>query len=271
VAGFLTLSDYSDDLLIDTPENVLLNAEIAGFGSRCMAALIDYTILIIVLVMVTLLFARAAVSRQSDDTWTLAVFALIQFGIITFYHLFFEFLWNGQSPGKRLLGLRVIQANGMPMTTSGVIIRNLVRLFDFLPVCYGIGLIVLFVTKHTQRLGDLAASTIVIRDRQQIKLDSLKEDFSVQYQHISRSAPVPNGIQQSIGALNENDRREVVSFLRRRQEMRHSAYVVGLLAQRIAARMAIPDAAGSLQKPELAEVFLERVARAFEIAQQAKQ
>ena len=119
--------------------------------------------------------------------------------------------------------------------------------------------------------SNLAASTIVIRERQQIKLDSLKEDFSVQYQHISRLSPVPNVIQQSIGALNENDRREVVSFLRRRQEMRHSTYVVGLLAQRIAVRMAIPDATGSLQKPELAEAFLERVALAFEIAQHTKQ
>ncbi len=261
------MSNYSDNLRIDTPENVPLDAEIAGFGSRCIAAFLDYLILLVAGLIVTYLFIHATAGARLDNTWIVALFVLLQFSVITFYHLFFEFLWNGQSPGKRLFGLRVIQANGMPLTTNGALIRNLVRVFDFFPACYGVGLIVLFATKHTQRFGDLAAGTIVIRERKAIKLDNLREDYQVNYERISRLSPIPPAVQQSIWVLDDRDRREIVNFLRRRQEMKNSAYVVTLLAKRIASRMGLNDASGNLEQPDLAEIFLEQVARAFEIEQ----
>jgi len=250
-------------LPIDTPENVVLDAEIAGFGTRCVAAMIDYFILVIILLIVTLLFAMG-LRGSSTGSWGLAALALIQFCIVTFYHLFFEFLWNGQTPGKRWIGIRVIQSNGLPLTTSGAIIRNLLRLFDFLPVVYGVGLIALFATKHTQRLGDLAAKTIVVRERRQITLESVKENFAVQYKYITRITRLPYYVQ--IDRLDQNDRREVVSYLQRRKEMINQEYVVGIMAQKIANKMGVNDVA-DLHSPELAEMFLEQVARAFEVAQ----
>jgi uncharacterized RDD family membrane protein YckC len=258
-----TMYDSSNNLPIDTPENVVLDAEIAGFGTRCVAAMIDYFILIIILIVVTLLFANA-LRGGSAGSWGIAALALIQFCIVTFYHLFFEFLWNGQTPGKRWIGIRVIQSNGLPLTTSGAIIRNLLRLFDFLPVLYGVGLIALFATKNTQRLGDLAAKTIVVRERRQITLESVKENFTVQYKYITRITRLPYYVQ--IDKLDQNDRREVVSYLQRRKEMINQEYVVGIMAQKIANKMGVNGVA-DLHSPELAEMFLEQVARAFEVAQ----
>lgn len=259
------MSDLSNNLQIDTPENVLLDAEIAGFGTRCIAALVDYIIIFALLLIFNYLFSPLFRDSQRSSSLTVAIFVLLQFALITFYHLFFEFLWNGQTPGKRLLGLRVTQANGMPLTATGAIIRNLLRLFDFFPLFYAVGMISLFATRHTQRLGDLAARTIVIRERKNVTLENLKEDFTVQYRYISRDAPLPHYIQ--IDTLNGNDRQEVVSYLRRRQELRNADHVAGLLAQRIAARMNLNGDLDSLRVGPNAEIFLEQVARAFEIAE----
>ncbi len=256
-----------DNLLIDTPENVLLDAEIAGFGTRCLAALVDYLILFILLFIIDYLFAPAY-RRINQGTWAVAIFTLVQFVIASFYHLLFELFWSGQTPGKRLLGIRVIQASGMPLTIGGAIIRNLLRLFDFLPLFYVVGMLSLFATRRTQRLGDLAANTVVIRERRQVVLENLQEDFSVHYVFVPRTAPIPSYIL--IDALDENDRRDVVDYLRRRATLRGRENLSGLLAQRIAARLGVNGVAGDLQTLESSEVFLEQVARAFEQADELR-
>ncbi len=256
------MSDLSDSLLIDTPENVLLDAEIAGFGSRCVASFIDYIILGILVFMVSIVFLRA---NGNNRYAALSLFGLI-YVLVTFYHLFFEFLWNGQTPGKRLFGLRVVQTNGLPATTSSIIIRNLVRLFDFFPVFYGIGLVVMFATQHTQRLGDLAAKTFVIREQKQITLENVRESYVVTYHHITRETPIPPYVR--IDMLNENDRRDVVDYLQRRYNLHRREYVVGLLAQRIARKIGQDAFTEAARSPRDAEKFLEQVALAFEQAQQ---
>ncbi|HVO70960.1 MAG TPA: RDD family protein, partial [Aggregatilineaceae bacterium] len=134
------MDDLSSKLSIDTPENILLDVEIAGFGTRCIAALADYLILIVLFSIVTYLFARALSTTGVRGSGAVAALVLIQFILVTGYHLLFELLWNGQTPGKRLTGIRVVLMNGMPVTTSSTIIRNLVRLLDFLPILYGLGL-----------------------------------------------------------------------------------------------------------------------------------
>jgi uncharacterized RDD family membrane protein YckC len=261
------LSDLYENILpIDTPENVLLDAEIAGFGTRCVAALLDYLILLLFLLLFTYVFIRAISGSNVRNEWAIASYVALQFLIVTFYHLLFEFLWNGQTPGKRIFGIRVVQSNGLPLTTSGVIIRNFIRLFDFLPLLYGVGLIALFATKHTQRLGDLAAKTVVIREQRKLKLDTLKETFSVTYHHISRSEPLPAYV--NIQNLTEADRRDVVDYLQRRRDLKKREYIVGLLAERIAKKINNGDISPELQSPTRAERFLEQVAWAFETAAQ---
>jgi uncharacterized RDD family membrane protein YckC len=249
-------------LFIDTPENVVLEAEVAGFGSRCIAALLDYLFVIVVMIVLYLLFASAIRNNAPDDpTVATGLFVLIQFLIISFYHLIFEFLWNGQTPGKRRIGIRVVQMNGMPMSASAILIRNLVRLFDFLPILYGVGLLVLFSTKHTQRLGDLAARTIVVYERPRLNLNTIQENLKVEYQHISRYDLIPTNIQ--IVNLNQDDRRNIISYLQRRSQLTNREQVAVMVAQPIAERMGIPGSVSSLNR---AEMFLEYVARAFELA-----
>ena len=249
-------------VFIDTPENVVLEAEIAGFGSRCIAALIDYVFVMAVMILLLCLFSGALRNSAPTDTaLAIGLLVLVQFVIISFYHLFFEFMWNGQTPGKRRVGIRVVQANGMPMTASAILIRNLVRLFDFLPLGYGVGLLVLFSTKHTQRLGDLAARTIVVYERPRLNLNTIQEDLQVEYLHISRYDLIPSNIQ--ISNLDQNDRRNIVHYLQRRSQLTNREQVAILVAQPIAERIGIPGAVNSLGR---AEMFLEYVVRAFELA-----
>ena len=254
----------NDHLSIDTPENIILNAEIAGFGTRCIAAIIDYLILLVFILFASNLYAQSIPLGSRTQSTALAVLALIQFVIITFYHLCLELFWNGQTIGKRIVGTRVVQANGLPLTASGAIIRNLVRLFDFLPVFYGIGLIAMFASSQTQRLGDMAARTVVIREQRQVTLNTIKENYHVAYHFISMTSPLPYYIQ--IGQLSGDDRRMVVDFLHRRYELRDRDQIAQLLAHRFAGKLQT-EGLTSMYSAKEAETFLEQVARAFEIAE----
>jgi uncharacterized RDD family membrane protein YckC len=257
------VSNLDSNLLIDTPENLVLEAEIAGFGSRFMAALIDYIIIYVVLITFGCLFARSITFETDNKEWGIALFFLIQFVVFFFYHLIFEFILNGQTPGKRQIGLRVVQSNGMPLTVTGLLIRNFVRLVDFLPIFYGVGLLSLFVTKNTQRLGDLAARTLVIREQKQLTVRSLQEDYSVRYFHISQAETPPNYID--LTNLTQQDRYTIINYLQRRWELSNRELIVGPLAQRIIRAMDV-DQMPPIRSPRAAETLLEQVARAFELA-----
>jgi hypothetical protein len=94
------------------------------------------------------------------------VVALILIAMLSpvFYFVLFEHLWNGQTPGKRWMGIRVVRRGGLPLEFSHVLIRNLLRIIDSLPSNMMAGLVCFFATRYQQRLGDLAADTVVIRE-----------------------------------------------------------------------------------------------------------
>ena len=107
-----------------------------------MAALVDTAAIIVIQIVVNLtmfLLASRLLDIDMASGWVTAVFGLISFALLWGYYIFFEMLWNGQSPGKRLVGLRVLKADGTPITLTESIVRNLVRLIDFLPLFYGLG------------------------------------------------------------------------------------------------------------------------------------
>ncbi len=91
------------------------------------------------------------------------------FLIFAGYFILFEWLWNGQTPGKRLLKLRVIREDGRPITLWEAMARNLLRIFDAIPgfvlPVYSIGLISIFLSRRDQRIGDMFAGTVVVRER----------------------------------------------------------------------------------------------------------
>ena len=165
------------DYAIDTPESVTFAYEVAGIGNRFIAALIDTAILFTALLLLNLfVFVLLGVLselgvdvEQLDDapSWVegliIALYALLNFVLIWGYYVVFELTWNGQTPGKRWANLRVVRANGNPAGFLDVVIRNLVRIVDFLPTGYGLGLTVMFLNQQARRLGDYAAGTIVIK------------------------------------------------------------------------------------------------------------
>ena len=176
------MTAYDERLNIDTPENVTFGYEVAGIGSRFLATVFD-TLLIIflqMLVYTTLLLILTSVNTIStlfasaSEAWLFGLLGLLAFAFFWGYYVFFEILWNGQSPGKRLIRLRVIRQDGTPAGVSEAIIRNLIRLIDFLPATYGVGVITMFIDRQSRRLGDLAAGTLVVYDQGEVTLDSLQ-------------------------------------------------------------------------------------------------
>ncbi len=155
----------NEHLSIETPEQIKINYNIAGIGSRLYAALID----IAVLTPIAFIGIYVTVRAMSDlderlGNWLAAIAGIATFALLWGYYMIFEITTNGQSPGKRALGLRVIKVHGYPIGFSDSAIRNLVRIVDFLPFFYGTGLLAMLLNKNWQRLGDLAAGTLVIKE-----------------------------------------------------------------------------------------------------------
>ena len=172
-----------DQLTISTPEQVAFHYELAGIGTRFVAALIDYLIIMTALLLLTcaMSFLRIGTIGAGGEAGTylvLAITVLIFFVIFWGYFVIFETLWSGQTPGKRLGRLRVIRRDGQPVHVGEVMIRNLVRIVDFLPGFYGVGLVVMFIDKEARRLGDMAAGTIVVREGDMTRLQDVRVQSS---------------------------------------------------------------------------------------------
>lgn len=143
----------------------MLDFEIAGIGSRALAALIDMAILLGVLVAGALLLALLARLGVRLGSWASAVLLLAAFALWYGYFTFFEGLRAGQTPGKRAAGIRVVRDTGHPVTLAAAATRNLVRVADFLPPPYLLGTVLVALHPRAKRLGDMVAGTVVVRDR----------------------------------------------------------------------------------------------------------
>ena len=164
------MDSLSDDLVVPTPERVAFDYPVAGPGSRFLAQLIDGLILFGLLLILSIVAGTLA--RASGQLALL--FAIVSIFLLVWgYFLVSEAVWSGQTVGKRALRLRVVGDHGEPITLTQAIVRNLVRIVDFLPLFYGVGLIALFANGRGKRLGDLAAGTLVVRERQRISLYDL--------------------------------------------------------------------------------------------------
>jgi uncharacterized RDD family membrane protein YckC len=149
---------YEDRLTIATPEGVELELTLAGLGSRFVAGIADQVLKLLLIGLLALLLLGA------EDVGA-AVFvpavALVLFG----YDVLFELLWRGRTPGKRWAGLRVVRGGGAPVDARSSAVRNLLRLVDGWPLVYLPTIVSILVTRRNQRLGDLAADTVVVRER----------------------------------------------------------------------------------------------------------
>jgi uncharacterized RDD family membrane protein YckC len=157
------------DLIVSTPERVSFDFQIAGLGTRAIAQIID--LLIVALVEVAVVFFGIAAGTVTNSGTVMGL-VLIVFSFINVFGYFWvsESLWSGQTVGKKAFRLRAVGDRGEPLTFMQAGIRNIVRIVDFLPYGYGVGMVVLFANGKGKRLGDIAAGTIVVKDSDHVRL-----------------------------------------------------------------------------------------------------
>lgn len=159
----------SDKLTIETPEQVHLEFVLADIGSRFMAVfadtLIQFVLYIALIIIDQFALQGAIFSWSRYQVWMVAVLIFVYFCIYWGYYAAFEALWNGQTPGKRWAGIRVIKETGRAINVFEAITRNLVRVIDFIPGIYAVGIVTMLLNSKNRRLGDFAAGTLVVHDR----------------------------------------------------------------------------------------------------------
>jgi len=245
-----------EEIRVKTPEQVELVFELAGIGSRFLAIVIDSALQ--VLIYGILIMVNLAVSGPQPGTpWYLQVHgALLTALLISLvsavflgYYILFETFWDGQTPGKRVVGLKVIKDDGTPVRGLDLWVRNLLRLVDFLPVFYGVGIISIFLSAQNKRLGDHVAGTLVIKTRK------------TPLRRAPRPGPAPETRTALTIRLSEDEYTLIRSFLMRRSELalEQRLHLAHRIAEPLQGRM-----------PELAarhyydEEFLETVVTAYQ-------
>jgi len=151
-------------LEVETPDHVRLRYDLAGGGNRGFAALVDVVCALLLVAGSLAVFSILGALLPSQVSRALGGLAIMLTFLVGWaYFIVLEWLWEGQTVGKRVFGLRVISADGSPAPFTAVLIRNLLRVVDLLPGFYGLGLLAIVLTARSQRLGDLAAGTFVVR------------------------------------------------------------------------------------------------------------
>jgi uncharacterized RDD family membrane protein YckC len=268
--------ELRDQLSIETPELVSIDLSLAGIGSRCLAVLIDYLIQGVTVWIGFLLFAllisgtagsapAAHINSPTAYKWGLAIGIAIPFLLHWGYFTLFEAFWNGQTPGKRLVKLRVIQQSGRALGLFESMSRNLIRFIDMLPVFYFVGALCVFVNRRQQRLGDMAAGTLVVHstpvDTPFIPAGG-RTFTAASFERPVEEAPtfISTGLQlDAVSRLDHEDLQMIDNFLARRLDL--PLDVRAKLAQKLAQRMA----SKMLQELPAAndETFLESLAVAL--------
>jgi uncharacterized RDD family membrane protein YckC len=144
--------------VVTTPEHVEVRLEPAGAGSRFLAITIDN----LVIYGAPLLFLTLAVPVLGGLGWALTI--TFAFALNIGWHVYYETRRGGRTPGKRALGLRVVDARGLPISLHQSVVRNIVRTLDAAPIFYGVAAVTTLIDGSRRRLGDLVAGTLVIRD-----------------------------------------------------------------------------------------------------------
>jgi uncharacterized RDD family membrane protein YckC len=249
--------DSLEKLTIETPEQIALEYPLSGIGSRFMAffydSLIQLVLFLVLLVLMLLIAPDLSRFWPNAWNWAAAVWIFVGFCLYWGYFAAFEALWNGQTPGKRKAGIRVIKDSGRPITAFEAIARNFLRAIDSMPGMYGVAVISIFVDKRSRRLGDMVAGTVVVHD----KKDESAQPFLNTALSVT-AKPAPSASIANKLTLQELD--VIETFLNRRLDLplnirEQSARKI---ADAIAAKLEVP--AGERGNDEQ---FLEAVAREF--------
>lgn len=237
------VGDYRQHLEVETPEHVIIDYEIAGLGSRALAALADSAVVVVLLVAIGVLALRIGPVLAP---YLLPLMSVVAFAVLWGYFALFEGFMDGQTPGKRWVGIRVIRDTGHPVTLREAAARNLLRIADFLPPPYLLGALLVAFHPRGKRLGDLVAGTVVVRDHpmaHEVRVAGTAERAA----RTGTALPVLDGVADvEAGAplLNDAEFRVVREFAARAPELprdvrsRLAATIVERLAARFPAREA---------------------------------
>jgi len=240
--------DYRQHLEIETPEHVVLDLEIAGIGSRALAAVLDMAILTgagLALLTIVIILGSYGVSLGRPGTILLVLGSFLEWNG---YFILFEGMRRGQTPGKRMAGIRVVMDTGHAVTFGAAAARNLLRVADFLPPPYLIGVLLVAFHPRAKRLGDMVAGTVVSRDRPQEGTPP------------PRVGPGESEEVASIPELGDEDFRLLTQFTARQGELAPAARV--RLAAGLAARLsAHPAPAGQSDMAHLLALHAAELAR----------
>jgi len=238
-----------DKLIIETPEQTVLEFPLAGIGSRSLALAIDTLLQIAVLIVLGLIagiISYEGFLPRLGKQYVYAILIFVAFFSQFGYFAFFETIWNGRTPGKKWIHLRVIADSGRPVGAQEAILRNLMRIVDSLPSIYAVGIITSLISRQNKRVGDYLAGTVVIQEK------SVQGDRSYW-----NATPTPVLAAIQFPKLNAAELQLVEAYLERRSSLQDD--VRRSMARQIVDRMSRGSSAAQ-ETIEDPEKFLEALA-----------
>lgn len=197
---------------VDTPERVRFRHRLAGPAQRGAAWLFDGFLRLLAIALVGAVLSAATLSGIPGlDGLGQGLLLLFLFVLDWFYGVVFELWWSGQTPGKWLLQLRVVREDGSPVQLADVVLRNLLRAADFLPIGFGLGVVVMTLDAKQRRLGDLVGGTVVVQEERGRMLETVRV-----------VPPVTEAERQALPAaviLDADELATLEAFLRRRRRL----------------------------------------------------
>ena len=252
----------ADHIIIETPEQITLELPLASIGSRSLALALDTLIQVVagLALFVVWISLRAPglgrVSGGADlgSVWTTALLLLAAFLLQFGYFAYFEAIWNGQTPGKRYMRLRVITRGGQPISAYEAVARNLLRIVDSIPAIYAVGILCALLSSQSKRLGDYVAGTVVVYER---PIEWTAEA------HGTSAGPEPHMIALPVGVrLSADEFLLIETFFARRHQLTPGirAEVARQIVERLASRLGIAP-----QDRKSPEALLESLARFYRL------
>lgn len=239
-------SASSPSLDVATPERVALQLPVAGIGYRCLAWLVDAALLfffwVVAYFVFTLLVTDVLHFLRGLSGLAQTLVGLGLFATQWLYWTLAEVFFNGQTLGKRVLGIRVVRSDGSPVGLYESAVRNLCRVVDFIPVAYAAGCITMLLNRQHRRLGDLLAGTLLVRE-ERIDLDKYTAPAE---------APPVQAVALATERLSAEDVELLLAFLARAPMLEPEA------RQRLGTRMV--EQLGGLPESERAAVLASREA-----------
>jgi uncharacterized RDD family membrane protein YckC len=228
-------------LEVRTPEQVVISLPLGGVGSRMLAYGWDLLIRMGLSLLIAIPAVFVTVNWPGMGPMA-AVGALVGWFLLHFgYYVYHEVMHSGQTPGKRRVGLRTIKANGTPVDLTSSLLRNFLRVVDWMPGLYGLGVVSMFLTSSEQRLGDLTAGTVVVSESEEQEKAPTPVDRE-EYERLRSEMEIlhPERIRPGLEAGEAEALRRLLGRVESLEPQRFDE-LTGELAERIKAHLEDPE------------------------------